>query len=57
MLTQQDWDPFADPADTGEITKCVVEDKQKILQATEIYRDFREVSGITGLTMNGLGKQ
>ena len=23
----QDWDPFADPADTGaEITKCVVED-------------------------------
>lgn len=28
-MAGQDWDPFADPADTGaEITKCVVEDFQ-----------------------------
>lgn len=44
-MAGQDWDPFADPADTGaEITKCVVEDFQPGGRAKLTRRHWWKVS-------------
>ena len=55
-MAGQDWDPFADPADTGaEITKCVVEDFQPWCRAGRSWQYLTRGVKLAGLWRKKLG--